>query len=98
MFSERDWSATARVLATASACFLVGAFLMAGQAAARSAALEKVIEGANKEPASRYNAASCASSSIAIPGSVTSRTRCPSFTASSYFSIVRQPCQPLISM
>lgn len=49
MFSERSWSATGRVLGTACACFLVGTFLLAGQASARSAALEKVIAGAKKE-------------------------------------------------
>ena len=49
MFRERSLSAAGRVLATATAFFLVGAFLQAGEAAARSAALEKVIEGAKKE-------------------------------------------------
>lgn len=48
MFSGRNSGRCGRVLATASAILLAGTFL-AGQAAARSAALEKVIEGAKKE-------------------------------------------------
>ena len=49
MFFGRESSLAGRVLATTCAIFAVGAFLLAGEAAARSQALEKVIEGAKKE-------------------------------------------------
>ena len=49
MYFERVSSAPMRVLGAASAFFFLGAFLLAGDAAARSAALEKAIEGAKKE-------------------------------------------------
>lgn len=49
MFSGRNLSATRRVFATTCAGFLVGTFLLAGHAEARSAALDKVIAGAKKE-------------------------------------------------
>jgi len=49
MFSERVWSGPRRVFGTVSTFFFLAAFLLAGEAAARSDALLKVIEGAKKE-------------------------------------------------
>lgn len=49
MFFGRDSSLARRVLATACAMFVVGVFPLTAEAAARSEALEKVIEAAKKE-------------------------------------------------
>lgn len=49
MFSERVLSRLRYTLGTVGAVFFLAAFLLPGEAAARSAALEKVIEGAKKE-------------------------------------------------
>jgi iron(III) transport system substrate-binding protein len=51
MFHERGLSRAGRVLATAAAIFSVGAFVLTGEAVARSEALQKVIDGAKKEGA-----------------------------------------------
>ena len=49
MFSARMSSGARYVSAAVSTLFFLAAFVFAGEAAARSAALEKVIEGAKKE-------------------------------------------------
>ncbi len=49
MFFARNLSGLKYALGTVSTLFLLAAFLLPGEAAARSAALEKVIEGAKKE-------------------------------------------------
>ena len=49
MVSERISSGLKNVFGTVSTLFLVIAFLLPGEAAARSAALDKVIQGAKKE-------------------------------------------------
>lgn len=49
MLSERNLSGLRLVFGTVGALFMLAAFLLPGEAAARSAALEKVIAGAKKE-------------------------------------------------
>ena len=51
MFSEQRLSGLRSMFSALSALFFLAAFLLAGEAVARSAALEKVIEGAKKEGA-----------------------------------------------
>ena len=49
MFSERKLSGLKYLFGTVSTFFILAAFLLPAEVTARSAALEKVIEGAKKE-------------------------------------------------